>query len=585
MAAIEVEPGEFFLYQAYQYADDVRSGKILACHYVKCAVNRWYDDLAYAHDRGYIFNENAAAKVFNFVYQYCKHYQGEWAGKPVELSPWQCFAIANIFGWVRISDGRRRFSNVYEEVARKNGKTTKLGAIGAYLATGDNEPGAKVYCAATKREQARELFDAIGNMSKKDKTLNQAMNVLQNKIVCETRNSPNSQVVLLSKDYNSMDGFNVHAGLVDEVHAHPDDGIWSVLESGRGARRQPIMWGITTAGKNHNSFCYELRSYGVKILEGSIPVEECDTTFVMIFTLDEGDDWTDPDVWVKANPNLGISVSLQDMIQQAQKAKEMPSARIEFQTKRLNMWVYGETAWMNMEKWNACKTEQLDEKVYWQEGGETDLDGEECCGGIDLASVEDLSALSFDFKLPNGKHRFLSRGYIPELAFEKRMKKGGHIRALYIKFRDQGSLIVTPGDTCDYDFIKKDVLQFCQRFNVKEIAYDRWNSSQLVNDLVEEEIVMVAMGQGTGSINAPMKEMLRLALSEQIEHNNDLLTFAMSNVVSVSNAQDDIKFDKSKVSEKIDPAASTIMALSRSMIFENDGSAALDEFLKEPLSL
>jgi phage terminase large subunit-like protein len=407
----------------------------------------------------------------------------------------------------------------------------------------------------------------------------------RNHINCETKNSPDSRIELLSADYDSMDGFNVHGALVDELHAHRDSGIWDVLESARGARRQPLMWGITTAGKNHNSFCYELRSYAIKVLEGSIPEAQCDNFFAIIFTLDDGDDWQDPEVWIKANPNLGVSVSLKDMLEQSQKAKEMPTARIEFQTKRLNMWVYADTAWMNMTRWNQRIVPDFNEHDCWEPDSTSELDGMDCHGGLDLASVEDICALSFCFTLPSGKKRFICRGYLPESAFKKRIEKGGQLASLYKEFKSSGLLVITPGEVCDYDFIKADILAACKRFNVKEIAFDRWNSSQLVNELLEEEVPMIQMGQGYASVNPPMKEMLRLVLADSIEFNNSLLTFAMSNVVATSNPAGDIKYDKSKVSEKIDPAVAAIMSLGRSMLIDDDGSDALNDFLENPIRI
>ncbi|WP_444883516.1 terminase large subunit [Microbulbifer sp. PSTR4-B] len=574
------DPSREWLDRAYRYAEQVRSGDIPACRYVRLAVDRWYRDLETAGERGLIFDENAAAKVFRFTYQYCKHYQGEWAGTPIVLSDWQCFINANVFGWLRKADGRRRFRMVYEEIARKNGKTTKLASVGGYMAAGDSEPGAKVYCAATKRDQAKEVFDSIGMMAAQDRVLRKAMTTLRNVIRCHTRNSPNSQVELLAADYNSMDGFNVHAGIIDEVHAHRDSGVWDVLESGRGARRQPVMWGITTAGKNKNSFCYELRGYAIKVLEGTV---EDDAFFGIIYTLDDDDDWKDPSVWIKANPNLGISVSLEDMQDQCRKAQEMPTAKIEFQTKRLNIWVYGESTWMNMERWNKCRDESLNDLACWTEGEESEFDGMACHGGLDLASVEDLTALTLDFKDSKGKHTFISRAYLPEAAFQNRIDKGGQLQQVYQRLKDHGCLVITPGDACDYSYIKQDILAACERFDVKEIAFDRFNSSQLVSDLIEEGVPMVQVGQGTGSISAPMKELLRLVLTDSVRHNNPALSFAMSNVVAVTNAAGDIKFDKSKVSEKIDPAVAAIMALSRQMVQEPETD--LDDFLNDPINV
>ncbi|MBX2809496.1 MAG: hypothetical protein KTR20_12800 [Cellvibrionaceae bacterium] len=574
------DAGRVNLDQAYQYADDVQSGKIVACHYVKLAVNRWFYDLEAANDRGFFFCENTAADFFRFASKYCRHYQGEHAGQIITFEPWQSFILANIFGWLRVDDGSRRFRTIYEEVARKNGKTTKLAAVGAYLAAGDFEPGAKVYCAATKREQAREVFDSVAMMVKQDNTLRKVMKPLRNIIHSDTKNSPNSSINLLSADYDSMDGLNVHAALVDELHAHKDSGVWDVLKSARGARSQPIMWGITTAGKNQNSFCYEQREYAIKVLEGTL---KNDAFYAIIFTLDNEDDWLDEENWIKSNPNLGISVSLNDMRDQCQEAKEMPTARIEFMTKRLNVWVYGEATWMNMEKWNACNDPSFDEIPCWLPEKKSPLDGLDCHGGLDLASVEDLVALCFDFKNNVGQHIFICRGYVPELAFQKRILKGGLLKGLYQKFVDEGFLVVTPGEVCDYTYVKRDILAACERFNVKEIAFDRFNSSQLVSDLLEEEVPMVAMGQGVGSINAPMKEMLRLVLAGDVIHNNSMLSFAMSNVVAHVNSAGDIKYDKSKISEKIDPAVASIMALGRSTVFEEDIQGAIDDFLQNPI--
>jgi phage terminase large subunit-like protein len=582
--AVGLDAGRVNLDKAYQYAADVDSEKIISCKYVKLSVKRWFSDLENGNERGFYFSEETAADFFRFSDNYCRHYQGEHAGKIIIFEPWQAFILANIFGWLRSEDGSRRFRTIYEEVARKNGKTTKLATVGTYLAAGDYEPGAKVYCAATKREQAREIFDTIGKMVKQDQVLRRAMKPLRNIIHSETKNSPNSSINLLSADYDSMDGLNVHAALVDEIHAHKDSGVWDVLESARGARNQPIMWGITTAGKNHNSFCYEMRGYAIKVLEGSVPAVECDHFFAIIFTIDEKDDWLDEKIWIKANPNLGVSVSISDIREQCQKAKEMPTARIEFMTKRLNVWVYGEATWMNMEKWNACTDLEFDERKCWDKEQYCELDGADCYGGLDLASVEDLCAFSLDFKI-DGKHIIICKAYLPELGFQKRIDRGGNLKGLYQKFVDEGCLIITPGEVCDYSYIKQDIIQACERFNVKEIGFDRFNSSQLVSELLAEEVPMVAMGQGIGSINAPMKEMLKIVLSGEVRHNNSLLTFAMSNVVANVNAAGDIKFDKSKVSEKIDPAVAAIMALGRSTVYEEDNTEAIDDFLMNPVKI
>lgn len=551
-----IEVGRLWLSRAYEYAEDVRSGKVLSCRYVKLAVRRWFDDLEHGHKRGIYFDEASAARYFRFVGRYCRHYQGEFAGKPIDFSPHQCFIEANVYGWIR-QDGTRRFRKTYEEVARKDGKTTRLGASGLYGLVGEGEPGAKVYSAATKKEQAKELFTSAKAMVQKSPALKNRVRLMTHHL--ETNDSL-SVFMPLSADSNTMDGLNVYYGLVDEMHAHKTSAVWDVLESATGARQQPLMRGITTAGFDRNGFGYEQRGYAVKILER---VVEDDSFFAIIYTLDEEDlkNWDDERLWIKSNPNLGISVKLDNLREQCRKAKEMATAKVEFLTKRLNVWVYGQTLWMNMDRWHACRVD-FDSLCAWDEKSECELDGMDCFGGLDLASVEDMCALRLVFPLPDGRRRTIGRAYLPQAALERRLKKGDKTLEQY---RDAGHLIVTGGETTDYEFIKADIRRAAARFKLHGIAFDRWNSSQLVTDLTAEGVPFVAFGQGHGSMSAPSKELMRLTLQKHIEYNDPLLTWAISNVVMLMNPAGDIKPDKSKVSEKIDPAVSLIMAIGISM--------------------
>jgi len=556
----EVDVGRVWLDRAYGYADDVKMGIIPACKYVRLAVDRWFDDLENAPSRGFYFSEYHAARYFRFVGRYCRHYQGELEGSLIELEPWQCFSDANLYGWVR-EDGTRRFRMAYEEVARKNGKSTRLAGAGCFYLIGDNEGGAQVYSAATKRDQAREIFDCAKAMIEQSPELRRICDPQQHKIVYKR-----SKFVPLSKDSSRMDGFNVHAGLVDELHAHPDSGIWDVLRSAMGARKQPILRAITTAGFNQNGYCYDRRNYTIQVLERA---HEDDTFFGIIYTLDDPDKWDQESEWIKANPNLGVSVDLDDLRSQCAEAKVLPTSKVEFLTKRMNVWVYGEEAWMPMERWHECRRD-IDVLSLWDESEETELDGEECFGGLDLSAVEDMCSFSLCFPMGDGRRRVIQRAYLPQAALERRLKKGN--KALE-KYRDSGHLVVVPGAVIDYSWIKRDILQVCERFEVRGIAYDRWNSSQLVTDLMEEGVEMIKFGQGFASMSAPMKELLRLVLTGQIEHNDPLLTWAVSNVVAETNPAGDIKPDKSKVSEKIDPAVASIMAIALAMgVDDDDGS-------------
>ena len=566
MSAVAESPdiGRLSLDSAYQYAADVRSGKVVACKYVKQAVERWYSDLETGHERGLYFDENAAARVFRF-FSYCRHYQGKLAGQPIILEGWQCFSEANIFGW-KLSDGTRRFRMAYEEVARKNGKTTKLGGIGLYGLIGDGESGAKIYSAATKRDQARELFEASSNMVLQSPEIKRLVKVFRSELV-----SPQNfgRFEPLSADAKSMDGLNVFFGLVDELHAHPTSRVWDVIKSARGSRAQPLIRAITTAGFNRDGICYELRDYAIKVLDGTA-ID--DAFFAIIYTIDEGDEFDDESAWIKANPNLGVSVSIKDMQDQCRMARAMPSEMTEFLTKRLNIWTYGESKWMGMDSWNDCQQEYnvLD---CWDDEKTSEFDGIPCYGGLDLASVDDICSFKLVFNV-NGKKRVIGRDYLPEQALENRLKKG---YTFMERFKESGHLVITPGNVTDYEWVKADILKACKRFDVKEVAFDRWNSSQLVNDLLEEGVNMVEFGQGFASMNAPMKELLRLVLSKGIEHNDPLLTWAMGNVVADTNPAGDIKPAKDKIKEKIDPVVAMIMALGRSMT--NEPNVNIDDFI------
>lgn len=566
-----VDVGRLWLDRAYQYADDVRSGKVVACNFVKLAVERWFDDLANGPDRGLYFSEYHAARYFRFVYRYCRHYKGKKAGARIELEPWQCFADANLFGWVR-ENGMRRFRTGYEEVARKNGKSTRIAAAALFYLLGDGEGGPEVYSAATKKEQAREIFDCSRSMVRKSSELSALCDAQEHKIL-----HGDGKYLPLSRDSKSMDGFNVHAALIDELHAHPNSGIWDVLRSAVGARTQPVIRAITTAGFDKRSFCYQRRAYAIQVLERSITD---DSHFALIYTLDDPEDWDKPDEWVKANPNIGVSVDAEDLMLQFEEAKHLPTAKTEFLTKRLNIWVYGQTAWMPMLQWHKCKTD-FDSLAPWadQNDSTSELDGRECFGGLDLSSVEDMCSFSLCF--PFGKRRrVIQRAYLPEAAMVRRLTAGDKTLEA---FKDAGHLVVLPGAVIDYEWIKKDILNACERFDVKGIAFDRWNSSQLVNDLMEEGVPMVKFGQGFGSMSAPTKELLRLVLAELIEHNDPLLTWAMSNVVIDTNPAGDIKPDKSKVAEKIDPAVSTIMGIGLTMGLdpEEDKDAIVSRHLEK----
>lgn len=568
--AVKVDVGRLWLDRAYQYSADVISGKQVACKYVKLACKRFDDDLKNGHKRGLYFDENAVARYFRFVGKYCRHYQGEFAGKLMVWEPWQCFIEANIHGWMReLDDGRlvRRFRQSWEDVGRKNGKSTRMGANGDYYLIADNEPGAQVYIAATKREQTKEIFDAGAAIVEMDPSLRRLASTYRGEIRYKR-----SILGRLSKDAKRMDGLNVHAALIDEVHAHPDSSVWDVLRSATGARMQPIIRGITTAGFDKRGFAYQKRDYAIKVLQG---VVKDDSFFAIIYTLDDPEKWDDENEWIKANPNLGVSVSLDDLRDQAREAQQMPSARVEFLTKRCNLWVQGETLWMPPESWSACKQE-FDGVAPFGDVYGGDLVGRECYAGLDIAASQDLCSLTLCF--PDGeKRRVIQRSWLPEAAMQQRLARGDKTLQQFV---ESGHLVVTPGEVIDQKWLEKDIKLALERFDLRAVFYDRWNASQLVTNMLEADVPMVEFGQGFQSISAPMKELMRLTLVRDIEHNDPLLAWAMSNVVAVSDAAGNIKTDKSKASEKIDPAQATIMAIAGAMAVEEDNAAAILDFLE-----
>lgn len=540
------------LEKAAQYGRDVLTGKITTGKLTKLAVQRHDKDLKKGPDRGLFFCEDSARRALT-LFSYLKHSKGEWAGQTLELEPWQAWILACVFGWKNQDTDKRRFRTVYEEVARKNGKSSKLSGIGLYGLTKDDEGGPEIYAAATKRDQSRILFDESCRMVKQSRPLHRRLDVQQHRII----NPSNfGKFEPLSADGQTMDGLNPHFALVDELHAHKTAEVWDVLKSALGARSQPLLWAITTAGFNKNGICYEVRDYAIKVLTGIV---DDDSFFSCIYTLDDGDNWQDENNWIKANPNLNVSVSLEYLREQARQAAVMPTAKINFFTKHLNIWVTGATAWCNIELWQACSAEYNQDEIH--EPVEVYL-------GIDLASVSDIASIGGIAIMPDGRWLTFGKHYLPEDAIDNNIRKS---TIPFRQWHEQGWLTLTPGNVIDYNWIKADIMTFMERFNVKEIAFDRWNSSQLVNDLMEINAPMVAFGMGYASMNAPMKELERRYLAKEINHPNDpVLNWAMSNVVADQDPAGNIKPAKNKSTEKIDPAVALMMAVGRAMLIQEN---------------
>lgn len=540
------------------YAEKVVAGKILAGELVKLACQRHIRDLKTAPMRGLYFDEEAADHALDF-YKFLKHSKGEWAGCAFELSPWQQFIVGSLFGWIK-KDGTRRFRIGYTEVPRKNGKSTLASGIGNYLFIADGEPGAEVYSAATKRDQAKIVWEEASRMVKASPDLSKRVKVYPGK---GNMNFPAmaSKFEPLGADADTMDGLNIHGAIIDEFHAHRTRDVWDVLETATGARRQPLIFVITTAGTDQASVCYELHDYAIQVLKGTITD---DTLFAYIATIDEGDDWTDPKVWAKANPNLGVSVKLDDLKRKCDKARQLPSAQNAFLRLHLNVWTQQVDRWIPLELWDEQAGYSIDEAR---------LVGRTCYGGLDLASVNDITAWVMVF--PDEKDPelidVLCRFWVPEARIYDPQNK---YRSQYQAWAKKGYLIATPGDAVDYGFIKAQVLADAEKFNLVDMNIDRlFQGAQVAMDLQEEGIQVAAMGQGFFSMAAPMKEFERKLLLRKIHHGgNPVLRWMADNVAVKQDPAGNLKPDKAKSQGKIDGIVALVMALDRAIRHQDNHS-------------
>ncbi len=340
-----------------EYAEQVIKGKIPAGELVILACERHLRDLKTAKMRGLYFSEAAADHAIDF-FRFLRHSKGEWAGCELALESWQRFIVGSLFGWFG-ADGTRRFRTAYDEVPRKNGKSTLAAGIALYLFAADGEPGPEVYSAATKRAQARIVWNEAASMVKASPFLQKRIGVYPGKGNM-TITANRAMFEPLGADADTLDGLNIHGAIVDELHAHKKRGMWDVLETATGSRRQSLIFGITTAGFDRNSICWEQREYAERVLRNVI---EDDTYFAYIATIDPGDDWQDEQTWAKANPNLGISVKINDLRRKALKAKEMPAAQNAFMRLHLNIWTSQYARWMSMDVWDACWICRYEQKL------------------------------------------------------------------------------------------------------------------------------------------------------------------------------------------------------------------------------
>lgn len=532
-----------------EYCDAVLAGVRPAGKLQRLAVERHRRDLEHGHARGLWFDVEAAQHAVDFFPAFLVHSKGEWSGQPFEPSDWQQFIVASLFGWKR-ADGTRRFREGYIEVPRKNGKSTLIAGIGLYLFIADGEAGADIYSAATTLPQARIIHEEATNMVKKSPLLRGHVGIAVDNLHVLTTNS---KFEPLSADAETKDGLNIHGALIDEYHAHPTSAMYEVLNTATGARRQPLILAITTAGTNKvKSPCGQQNEYGQRILLGTV---EDDETFVFIATIDEGDDWRDEAVWAKANPNLGISCKLDDLRRKARSAAHIPAKQNSFRRLHLDEWTEQVTRWLDLAVWDKCAG-PISARDFPEH-----LIGRRCFGALDLASTRDTTAFVLFFP-PTEDDEFgyvIPRFFMPGNNITERDKKD---RTTYSAWAENEWIDTTEGDTTDYAFVRQAVQEAAENFELVQVAYDRWNASQLVSELVADGFDMVPFGQGFASMASPTKSLEEKIISQKIRHGaHPVLRWQAQNVSIKEDPAGNMKPDKARSPEKIDGMVATIMAI------------------------
>ena len=538
------------------YANAVIDGDIIAGQLVVAACKRHCGDVGLGYLRGLHFDDDAADHAIRFI-ENLKHSKGEWAGRNLKLEPWQVFIIGSVFGWYK-ADGTRRFREAYTEVARKNGKTTILAAVGLYLAFADGEPGAEVYSAATKRDQAKLCWSEARAMAKLNPTLSRVITFTDSRSNM-ARIDTRSTFEPLGRDADTADGLNPHGAIIDELHQHPNRGMVDVLRTAVGARRQPLLWSITTAGSNQTSIWWEMRSYATSVLEG---VVEDDSTFVYIATLDKGDDWTDEAVYVKGNPNLGISVKLDSLLAERDRAMQIPAQQNAFRRLRLNEPTEQSERWIDMGQWDGCADLPTIES------------GDALFVGLDLSSKIDLSGAVGLRYADDGYVDVICRFWRPEDSVQDAEKRDS---VPYRLWAEQGYLELMPGTMLDPHAIAEDMLDWLAGYEVREIAFDAWNAASAAARLETEGVPIVALPQGERTYSEPCHTLEGLLASGRLRHGNHPVLRWMAGQVQVRHgANDAIKPYKPHGSGlRDDGIVAMLMALARAMVAGESSASTL----------
>lgn len=508
------------------------------------------------------YDKKKADRAVTFIENLC-HTKGKWAGTPFWLLPWQEQLIRDIFGIVK-PDGNRQFRTAFVEICKKVGKSELAAAVALYLLYADNEPSAEVYGAAADRQQASIVFDVAKQMVEMSPAL-----MKRSKLMAATKRIVNygnaGYYQVLSAEVGGKHGFSVSGLVFDEIHTQPNRQLYDVLTKGSSdARQNPLHFIITTAGNDRHSIAFELHTKAVDILEG----RRVDPTFYpVVYGLKDDEDWEDEANWYKVNPSLGYTVDIERLRDAYREAKQNPADEITFKWLRMNMWVSSTTAW-------------IPDAIYMRGNEPIDmeaLEGRDCYAGLDLSSTGDITALVLMFppRDMDEKYIVLPFFWVPEDTIPRRVKANS---VPYDVWEKQGHILATEGNVIHYDFIEKFIYDLAEKYHILEIAVDRWNATQMIQNLEGEGFTIVPFGQGFSSMSAPTKEFYRLLMEGQIIHGgHPVLRWMAGNVVIDTDPAGNIKVTKAKSKEKIDGIVAAIMALDRCIRQEGQGGSVYDE--------
>jgi phage terminase large subunit-like protein len=533
--------------EGFQYARDVIAGRIDACRDVRQACERHERDLLASADASWPYRfEAARAERALRAMQLFREVKGPRAGLKLRLAPWQRFIYASIFGWIEKASGFRRFQYAFVAVPRGNGKSTAAAPIALYMLALDHEGGAEVYAAAVTREQARIVFALALFMARRDRDFRERFGIKVDKHLISQESSA----------ADALDGKNVHLAILDELAKHKTREVHDVLVTGAGKRSQPLILAITTAASNQAGIGFEQWQYTRQLLRR----EKIDERyFGIIYTVDEGDDWRDPRVWRKANPNWGVSVVPAAIAVAAERAQNVPAQQNAFKQKHLNIWTHAAVAWIDAQRWNVCADPQL---------AEADFASDECVIGLDLAAKIDLAARVnlYVRTIEEVQHYYaFARFYLPAATVEE------SANAAYSGWAAQGLITQCPGETIEQDVIEAEIVAEASRFVIRDLAYDPWQCLNLASRLDRQGIPVIEYRPTLANFSLPMKELEALVRQGRFHHDgNAVLAWCMSCVQAFANSNGDMRpsKDANNPQQKIDGAIALLMALGRRLALD-----------------